>query len=148
MSASLDQKENAPQKADAADRVSSPFSAACWVAMGEVVGDSAAASLLQFMARTAATSVVIERGHPPGLLAALTAAAEGVPFTFAIVSEGPNRVELTWDHAVLARLPPSLRIAFTRGLFQGILASTPAGAGWGVMVMEDRPAVTLTRGIT
>jgi hypothetical protein len=36
-----------------------------------------------------------------------------------------------------------------RGLFQGIVASTPEGVGWGVLVAESVAPVriTLTRGI-
>lgn len=153
MSASLDPKAGAGQAFDGAlDGVSSSFSARAWVAMGEVVGDSAAAALLQYMARAAAMHVALASPRPSprptDVATALRAAAERVPFSFAMVTEAPARIELTWEHPVLHELPASLRHAFTRGVFQGVLAATPAGAGWGVMVLEEsRPVVVLTRGI-
>jgi len=41
-----------------------------------------------------------------------------------------------------------LRTQFARGLFQGILAATPEGAGWGVMVVDEpKPMIVLARGM-
>lgn len=149
MSASLGaQGDVVGSKQGTLHHVSATFSAASWVAMSDVVGESAAASLIQYMARTATAEVATARSSPPDVAAALAAAAHGVPFVFAVTAESTSRIELTWNQAALSGLPPLLRIAFTRGVFQGVLAATPAGAAWGVLVMEDRPTVILTRGIT
>lgn len=129
--------------------LSAPFGARAWAALGDVVGESAAASLLQYAVRTATSHVAVRGGRPATVVAALSAAAEGVPFSFEVLTETPSRVELTWEHATLAELPEALRMPYTRGVFLGALAATPAGSGWGVMVLEDpSPMVVLARGIT
>lgn len=146
MSVTLDPK--AAERAKSEHHVSAPFGARAWAAIGDVVGESAAASLLQYSVRSATTQVALRAGHPTTIIDALSAAAEGVPFTFKILSEAPTRVELTWRHALVEELPPALRMPFTRGLFQGALAASPAGNGWGVMVMDEPQAmIVLARGI-
>lgn len=128
--------------------LSAAFGARVWASMADVVGESAAASLLQYSVRTATTHLASRNGRQATILAALAAASEGVPFSFEVQRETASRIELTWRQALLGELPPSLAMTYARGVFLGVLAATPAGSGWGVMVMEDPGhAVVLARGI-
>lgn len=146
MSVTLDSK--AGERVAREPHLSAPFASRSWAAIGDVVGESAAASLLQYAVRSATTQITVRAGRPATIIDTLAVAAERVPFAFKIVSDGPSRVELTWHHPLVDELPVALRTPFTRGLFLGALAATPAGSGWGVMVMEEpRAMVVLARGI-
>lgn len=119
--------------------------------MSEVVGERAAAALMQYMARAATVELLGARQEKPvDLLAAVHDAARSVGFGLQVLAESASRLEAELIRDVLdERLADNLRAPFYRGVFQGILATAPGGVGWGVLVVEtdDSIKVTLNRGI-
>ena len=127
--------------------ISARFASGAWMAMGDVVGERAASSLLQYMIRASTLQILSGPPQPATILESIRLAGDHIPFAYNIRSQSIVRIELEWDGAV-DDLPDHLRPAFARGLFQGVLAASAEGGGWGVMVVDEpRPGIVLARGI-
>lgn len=127
------------------------FAARSWSAIGDVVGEHAAAALLEYLARTAMVDLAASLGRRPAdLAAALDIVRAHLGFRLVVVLRSPHRVEIELPRDGFGAAPrPPLRVPFLRGLFQGVLMIAPHTGGWGVMVVEreDDDLVTLSRGI-
>lgn len=119
--------------------------------LGDVVGARAGLALLQYMACKAVSGLLAdELVRHRGLGEVIGHVTRSLGLRMRVVVQSPDRIELEAAKGPFTdSLSADAQAALLRGLFQGIVASTTEGVGWGVLVAESAAPVriTVTRGI-